>query len=323
MVLPRAGAGVRSAPTPTGAFSDVLLTALAPMSWGTTYAVATEFLPPGHPLLVASLRSLPIGLLLIVGLRKLPKGIWWWRMLVLGGLNIGVFQALLFVAAYRLPGGVAATAGAIQPLLVVLFSWLILSERPRRPSMIAAIAGFIGVGLLVLGPSARLDAVGLLAAIAGAVAMGLGTVLTKRWQPPVSLIVFTAWQLAIGGLMLLPVALLVEGPITELSRTNLWGFVYLGLIGTALAYALWFRGIQRLQTSAVAALGLMSPVVATLIGYLFLQQTLTPVQLLGVVVVLGSVLLGQQARQAQPLHHCCPCPQAPAFEITHQNHKLN
>ena len=288
--------------------SDVLLTALAPISWGTTYAVATEFLPAGHPLFVASMRSLPIGLLLIVGLRKLPQGIWWWRMLVLGGLNIGIFQALLFVAAYRLPGGVAATAGAIQPLLVVLFSWLILSEKPGRPSVIAAIAGFVGVGLLVLGPSARLDGVGLLAAIAGAVAMGLGTVLTKRWRPPVPLIVFTAWQLAIGGLLLLPVALVVEGPLTELSSTNLWGFIYLGLIGTALAYALWFRGIQRLKTSAVAALGLLSPVVATLIGYLFLQQTLTPVQLLGVAVVLGSVLLGQRSPQAPPLHHCCPCP---------------
>lgn len=295
-----------------GFLSDVLLTALAPISWGTTYAVATEFLPAGHPLFVASMRSLPIGLLLIVGLRKLPQGVWWWRMLVLGGLNIGIFQALLFVAAYRLPGGVAAIAGAIQPLLVVLFSWLILSEKPSRPSVIAAIAGFVGVGLLVLGPSARLDGVGLLAAIAGAVAMGLGTVLTKRWQPPVPLIVFTAWQLAIGGLLLLPVALVVEGPLSELSKTNLWGFIYLGLIGTALAYALWFRGIQRLQTSAVAALGLLSPVVATLIGYLFLQQTLTPVQLLGVAVVLGSVLLSQRARQAQPLHHCCPCPPPPA-----------
>ena len=97
---------------------------------------------------MAALRSLPIGLLLTLALRKLPRGIWWWRILVLGGLNIGIFQALLFVAAYRLPGGVAATAGAIQPLLVVLFSWLILQEKPARGSMLVAIAGFIGIALL-------------------------------------------------------------------------------------------------------------------------------------------------------------------------------
>ena len=97
--------------TTTVRLSDILLTAVAPMLWGTTYFVATELLPPNHPLLVASMRSLPIGLLLIAWLRQLPKGIWWWRILLLGSLNIGLFQALLFVAAYRLPGGVAAAAG--------------------------------------------------------------------------------------------------------------------------------------------------------------------------------------------------------------------
>ncbi|MEO0457854.1 MAG: EamA family transporter [Cyanobacteria bacterium P01_A01_bin.114] len=285
--------------TATARLTDILLTALAPISWGTTYAVATEFLPAGHPLLVASMRSLPIGLLLTIGLRKLPSGIWWGRILILGALNIGVFQALLFVAAYRLPGGVAATAGAIQPLLVVFFAWLILHQSPSKQSIVAAIAGFIGVGLLVLGPSAQLDSIGILAALAGAVTMGLGTVLVKRWQPPVSLIVFTAWQLTVGGLILLPVALVTEGPFTELSRTHLWGFIYLGLIGTGLAYALWFRGIARLTATAVSYLGLLSPVVATLIGYIFLQQTLTLVQLIGAAVVLGSVLLGQQSRSSK------------------------
>ncbi|MEM8505592.1 MAG: EamA family transporter [Cyanobacteria bacterium P01_D01_bin.1] len=276
--------------------SNILLTALAPISWGTTYVVATEFLPPGHPLLVAAMRSLPIGLLLTIGLRKLPKGIWWWRMLILGGLNIGVFQALLFVAAYRLPGGVAATTGAIQPLLVGLFAWAILNQKPSKLSVVAAIAGFVGVGLLVLGPSAQLDTIGVIAALSGAGAMGLGTVLVKRWHPPVSLMVFTAWQLAIGGLMLLPVALITEGPFTEITRTNLWGFIYLGLIGTALAYALWFRGIDKLQPTAASYLGLLSPVVATLIGYVFLQETFSTVQIVGVAIVLVSVVIGQESQ---------------------------
>ena len=279
----------------TGRLSNILLTALAPISWGTTYAVATEFLPPNHPLLVASMRSLPIGLLLTIGLRKLPKGDWWWKILILGGLNIGVFQALLFVAAYRLPGGVAATAGAIQPLLVGLFAWQILSVKPSKISIFAAIAGFVGVGLLVLEPSAKLDTIGIIAALGGAVAMGLGTVLVKRWRPRVSLMVFTAWQLTVGGLILLPIALITEGTFTELTRINLWGFIYLGLIGTGLAYALWFRGIDKLNPTAVSYLGLLSPVVATSIGYIFLQETFTAIQLIGVATVLISVVIGQQA----------------------------
>ena len=277
--------------------SDILLTVLAPTIWGTTYAVATELLPPNHPLLVAALRSLPIGLLMTAWLRQLPKGIWWWRILLLGSLNIGIFQALLFIAAYRLPGGVAATAGAIQPLLVVLFSGIILKEKPSKLAIVAAIAGFVGVGLLVLSPAARLDGVGIVAAIAGAATMGLGTVLVKRWQRPVSLLVFTAWQLAVGGIMLLPIALVVEGPITHLSTTNLLGFIYLGLVGTGLAYTLWFRGIDQLKVSAVSSLGLMSPVVATLIGFVLLNQTLAPIQLMGMAIVLMSVAIGQKTNQ--------------------------
>ena len=276
-------------------FSNIFLTALAPMSWGTTYAVATEFLPPGHPLLVASMRSLPIGILLTIGLRKLPKGDWWWRILVLGGLNIGLFQALLFVAAYRLPGGVAATTGSIQPLLVAFFAWGILHDKPSKLAIFAAIMGFIGVGMLVLSPAAELDTVGIIAALGGAGTMGLGTVLVKLWKPPVSLIVFTAWQLTVGGLILLPIALITEGAFAEITRTNLWGFIYLGLMGTGLAYALWFRGIRKLSATAAAYLGLLSPVVASLIGYFFLQETFTPIQLIGIAVVLIAVLMGQQS----------------------------
>lgn len=276
-------------------FSNILLTALAPISWGTTYAVATEFLPPNHPLLVASMRSLPIGILLTIGLRKLPKGDWWWRIMVLGSLNIGLFQALLFIAAYRLPGGVAATAGSIQPLLVVFFAWFILNSKPSKLSILAAIMGLIGVGLLVLSPAAKLDTIGIIAALGGAGAMGLGTVLVKRWQSPVSLIVFTAWQLTIGGLILLPIGLITEGAFNEITKINLYGFVYLGVIGTGLAYALWFRGIGKLSATAVAYLGLLSPVVASLIGYFFLQETFTPVQLVGIAVVIIAVLMGQKS----------------------------
>ncbi|MEM6256393.1 MAG: EamA family transporter [Cyanobacteria bacterium P01_D01_bin.156] len=277
----------------TSALGNIVLTAMAPMVWGTTYIVATEFLPPGHPLLVAALRSLPIGLLLTLTLRKLPHGIWWWRMLVLGALNIGIFQALLFVAAYRLPGGVAATAGAIQPLLVGLLSWLILQEKPAKGSFAIAILGFVGIGMLVLGPSARLDSWGILAALAGAVSMGLGTVLVKRWRPKVSLLVFTAWQLMVGGALLLPVALVIEGPFTEFTPMNMQGLIYLCTVGTGLAYLLWFRGIGQLSATAVSYLGLLSPVTATLLGFFWLHQTLTPIQLMGIFIIFSSVLLGQ------------------------------
>ncbi|MBT61590.1 MAG: hypothetical protein CML13_00050 [Puniceicoccaceae bacterium] len=105
---------------------SVLLTALAPILWGTTYLVATEYLPAGRPLWAAVIRTLPAGLLLIAYTRQRVHSISWGRLLLLSGLNIAAFQALLFVAAYRLPGGIAAIAGALQPLMILALAWGIL-----------------------------------------------------------------------------------------------------------------------------------------------------------------------------------------------------
>ena len=117
---------------------------LGPVIWGSTYIVTTELLPPDRPFTAALLRTLPAGLLL-----------------VLAALNIGVFQALLFVAAYRLPGGVAAVVayalwfrgiarlpsvavsslGLLSPVTAVLLGWALLGQ---------AITGVSLVGMLVV-----------------------------------------------------------------------------------------------------------------------------------------------------------------------------
>lgn len=281
-------------------WSDVCLTALTPIIWGSTYFVTTQALPPDRPLTAAMLRALPIGLALLMIHRQWPSGRWVWRMLFLGGLNITVFQSLLFVAAYRLPGGVAATLGAIQPLLVAFLAVPILGLRPRARTVLAGLTGVIGVGLLVLTPAARLDGAGLAAALGGAVAMALGTVLSRRWLPPVPVMTFTAWQLTAGGILLLPIALLVEPEFPTLTPLNVLGYVYLGLFGAGISYALWFRGVGRLHPSALASLGLLSPVTASLIGWIALDQTLGTGQILGAVIVLAAVFVGQTSRPPAP-----------------------
>ena len=300
--------GRRSGP----AVPVVLVTALAPMAWGTTYVVTTELLPAGRPLLAGVLRALPAGLVLVVVTRRRPVGGWWAKALVLGTLNIGAFFALLFVAAYRLPGGVAATLGAIQPLIAAGLAATLLRERLRAHVAVAGLLGIIGVALLVLRAGARLDGVGVLAGLAGAAAMATGVVLTKRWGRPVPLLTFTAWQLVAGGLVLLPVAIAVEGPPPALTGRNLAGYLWLATAGTGLAYTLWFRGIERLPVARVSLLGLLSPVVATVTGWLVLEQRLTPVQLAGAALVLGALWLGQPTRTQGPHPARASSPQVPS-----------
>ncbi|MEV6363549.1 EamA family transporter [Nocardia asteroides] len=284
-----------TATRPTGYAGTLALTALTPIVWGSTYAVTTEFLPPDRPLFTALLRALPAGLALLALTRVLPHGAWLGRAAVLGVLNIGAFFPLLFLAAYRLPGGVAGVLGAVAPMLALGFAAVLLSEAPTRRKVLAGVIGVFGVSLVVLRGSAELDLIGVIAGLAGAASMAAGTVLTKKWGRPdgVGPLAMTGWQLTAGGLFILPLALLIEGAPPAMDAQAVGGYLYLGVIGTALAYWLWFRGISRVPATSVAFLGLLSPVSAAIIGWIALGQALTPLQILGLAIALAGTVLGQ------------------------------
>jgi probable blue pigment (indigoidine) exporter len=303
---------------------NLAVTACTPLVWGSIFAVTTELLPPDRPLFTALMRALPAGLLLLAFTRVLPRGIWIGRAAVLGVLNIGAFFPLLFLAAYRLPGGVAAVVGAVGPLLAIAFSAVLLAQRPTMLKLLGGLAGPIGVGMVVLRANAHLDTTGVVAALAGTASMVAGMVLTERWGRPegVGALTLTAWQLTAGGLLLVPIALLIEGPPPALTGENILGYAYLGIIATAVAYWIWFRGIARLSATSVTFVSLITPVSAAVIGWAALGETLTPIQLLGMAIALGGTLLGQN--QAEP-RRVTPDPNAPfprPTDLPHHDHRF-
>lgn len=270
-------------------FLDVLLTACVPVIWGTTYIVTSQLLPPGLPVTAAVIRVLPAGLVLILWMRHLPARQEWLRLLLLSFLNIGAFQALLFVAAYRLPGGIAALLGACQPLVLMGLIWAVERRAPQALVLVAALVGVGGMALLLDVTHRQWDMIGLVAAACGAVAMACGIFLTRRWGSSLPVLSLTGWQLALGGAMLLPLALFIEPSLPVLTGWNLVGYAYLCVFGALVAYALWFRGVRRLPAVSVAALGLLSPVTAVILGWGLLGQALHGLQLLGLILVLGSI----------------------------------
>lgn len=274
---------------------DALTTALAPAIWGSTYIVIAELLPPDRPFTAAMLRSLPAGMVLVLFCRRLPGKRLWLRLAALSALNIGLFQAFLFVAAYRLPGGLAAVVGAIQPLLVMALAWAIDQYQPARQAIWAGVIGVVGMAVLLLSPGAAWDPIGIAAALAGAACMAAGTYLARRWRTDMPVLAFTGWQLLAGGLMLAPVAMAVDPPLPALSSTQMLGYAYLSIAGALVAYALWFRGIARLSPVAVSSLGLLSPLTAVALGWALLGQAMTGVSLVGLLMVLGSILTLQWA----------------------------
>ena len=183
---------------------------------------------------------------------------------------------------------------ALSPLAVMAIALPVIGERPGVRRVVAGLVGILGVGLLVLRAGSQISTLGLLAAVGSVVVSALGFVLVKRWPPTTDMLTTISWQLVAGGLVLVPVALLVEGPPPALSAANLGGLLWLTTMGTAVAYYCWFRGLVRMPAGAVSLVGLVNPVVGTVLGVLFAGELFGWAQALGMVLVLGGVVAGQR-----------------------------
>ena len=287
----------------TGAVA--LTTMLAPITWGTTYWVVTELMPVDRPLFAAAARVVPAGLLLLaIGLRTSgwrPRGREWRDLAVLSLANFGLFFPLLVAATYRVPGGVIASFAGLQPLLVLAGTWLVARTAPRPLDVGVGVVAAVGVALVVGVPSGALDPLGLLLALGANVSFAAGVVLTRHLPAPPDRIGHTGWQLVLSGLVIVPLAFVIEGVPERLSGPNLIGIVYLGLIATGVASVLWFGGIPRLPVAAPPLLGLSSAVMGVVVGWLALGQSLTFVGSLGFVMTLGAIAHGALSRTPRPV----------------------
>ena len=279
--------------------------AFAPIVWGSTYLVTTEFLPPDRPMTASVLRALPAGLLLLMIAPGLPPVGWRLKTAVLGVLNIGAFFPLLFLAAYRLPGGLAAVVGSIQPLVIIGMCVLLGWGRPHLSQVLWSLLALAGVAMVTLSGPTTVDTLGLVAAAAGAVSMATGLLLTRRWgvAPGMHPLTSTAWQRVVGGIVISPLIPLVDQGSWQVDVPAALGYTWLSVIGGAVAYSLWFRGARALPSTNMALLGVLSPLTAAVLGWLVLNQTLTTLQCLGFVLALAGSLIGQLKRPpAQPAH---------------------
>ena len=282
------------------------LTALTPILFGTTYAVTALALPPGRPLFTAAVRALPAGLLLLLATRELPRREWWGRLAILGAVNIAAVFSLVFVAAYRMPGGIAAVIGGVQPLVVVILAFALLGERLRARSIAAALAGVAGVALLVLRGTARLDAIGVAAAAGATLCAALGIVLIRRWGRPGRMLSFVGWQLVAGGLILVVLAALFEGAPPSLTTRNVAALTYLAGCSTLLAYVIWFRGVEKLGPTPVSLLALLNPLTAAILGAVLLGERYTAAQMVGAALVVTAVAAAFGTPASSPAESAAP-----------------
>jgi probable blue pigment (indigoidine) exporter len=288
----------------------ILITAIAPIAWGSNYFVTRQFLPVDSPLWGAVLRALPAGLILLAIARSRPRGSWWWKSFVLGALNVGAFFVLIYLASQLLPSSVASTIMASSAGVLMLLAWPLLSDRPTLLPAIGAVLGFVGVGVMLLGggesgggggaggAGGGIDPLGVMASLAAMLMSSVGFILTKKWAVNQKTLAITSWQLLAGGLLVLPFAVLVEGGVPALDGAAMLGFAYVTLVATALAFVAWFSGLRHLPAGTVGLVGLLNPVTGVLLGTLLASEPFGWRQALGTALVLLGVVIGQRRRAA-------------------------
>ena len=267
--------------------------------WGSTYlgiALAGETIPP---VLAAGVRFLLAGALMAalvlvrrgagsfrVGRRELGSAV------VVGVLLLGA-NAMLFVAERDVPIGLASLLIASVPLWIVLLRSL-TGDRPRPVALVGVVTGFGGIALLVR-PGGDASAAGLLLVLGSACVWAVGSFLSSRLPLPEDAFVATALEMVAGGLVLLPLGLVLSGgeslDPTDWSTRSVLGLAYLVLVGSLVGYTAYVWLLGNVPIGTVATYAYVNPVVAILLGVAVLGEVVSWQVLVGAAVVLASVAI--------------------------------
>jgi len=267
--------------------------------WGSTYlgiALAGETIPP---VFAAGVRFLLAGALMgaFVALRR---GIDPFRVersqlgsaALVGVLLLGA-NALLFVAERHVPIGLASLLIASVPLWIVLMR-TVTGDRPSRVALVGVGTGFVGIAVLVR-PTASASLFGILLVLGSAFVWATGSFASSKLPLPEDPFVATTLQMLSGGALLLPLGLAFPGAEsldpTTWSWRSLVGLVYLVLIGSLVGYTAYVWLLGNLPISTVATYAYVNPVVAILLGVIFLDEGVSWQIIVGAAVVLVSVAL--------------------------------
>ena len=278
----------------------LVIAAVAPLLWGTNFFITTEYLPADAALWIAFWRAFPLAVVWLLFIRRAPLSGWWFKLLILSAANVGLFFPLLFWAAYVMPGGLGTLLVACNPLLVAAMICC-MGRRLSLSLWLSLLLGVLGVSCLLGVAFDVVNLSGILITAAAVCCFALGTVLTEYWGVMDDDIAsFTAWQLLLGALMILPLAMLFEGmsPNFFATTTSTLGITMVALANTGLAYWCWFYGLKYISAMSASLLTLLSPVVAYALDILFALQDIGLVELGGVVLVF--IALAVQAMQPVP-----------------------
>jgi len=260
---------------------NILLAMVVAFCWGTTYAVAQYSLAGWPPLLLAALRALPAGLLLLMIKPNLPKRNEWSILVRLGVTNIALFFSLLFVMSQTLPSAISAMGMIYVPVFAMLFSWVRYKKSSSKVQIISGIILLILAWGLFDPQHIQLNSIGLLALAGAITCIIVGGNLTKSLTNEIHWWTVVSWQLIVGGslMALLAIGQAIISPtqyiyaLEHFSHLNAAGLLWLIFPNTALAYSLYVWLLNRMTVVEFTFAGISNPIAGVLLGLLLLGET--------------------------------------------------
>jgi drug/metabolite transporter (DMT)-like permease len=288
------------APAPrAGLASSLFLVAVLALTWGCNWPVLKVGVTELAPLTfrAATLPFAALGLLWIARLSgesiRIPRP-WWGRVALLALLNISAWSVLIVFGVQQMPAGRSAIIAYTLPIWSVLFSLWLLHEPLSGRKIAGLVLGLAGMAVL-LGEEAlnvRRAPIGTLMILGAAIAWGLGTVLLRRWAPPLPHVALTGWMMLLGWIPLAVTAPLLDPyfrSLAGMSGIAWFAVLYNIFISGAIANWAWFSLARTLPVAVSSLSSLPVPVIGVLSGMLFLGERPGVSEFIALALVLASV----------------------------------
>jgi drug/metabolite transporter (DMT)-like permease len=293
--------------TPTSDRLTYLKLAAVTMIWGGTF-VAGRYLAAGlDPLLAATVRFVLASLALLgfLGVARIrlvrPTIAQWVQLSVLGFFGIFFYNLCFFYGLHYINASRASLIVALNPAVIGLASWLLFKERlgPLKLLGIALCLG--GAGLVIVSRNPQLlqgaaDAwIGDLLIFGCVVGWGVYSLFSRGLNQHLGPLQTVTWSILLGTLMLtittLATGRLTVAALSAIDLPQLTSLLYLGVLGSALAYIGYYDGLRRIGATRAGVFIALNPLTAVICGALLLGEQLTTPMLMGAAVILLGIYL--------------------------------
>lgn len=276
--------------------SALAMLALLSVIWSYNWVVMKQALQWSGPFEFAAWRG-GIGTVVLFAIlawrRESLRPPPWLPVLLIGVAQTLGFQALVQWALVDGGAGKTAMLAYTMPFWVVGVAWVVLRVRPSRVHLAAAGVAFAGL-LLMLEPWRGMGTLGSsLLAIAAGLCWAIGTVLSKRvfMRGEAGVLSLSAWQMLVGSVGLVLVALLVDEPPVQWTPGFVAAVLYNGVLASGLAWLLWTTIVDRLPTTAAGLSSLVVPIMGVLFAWALLGEAPSPAEWAGI-GLMGLALAG-------------------------------